>query len=623
MDKNTSVVRDIDILTGQPMLGDVGGEPLFVINLCAAMTPQNLDGQVLPGLEHYKLYQVSRIEDGRRRYRLRLGFFTTEGDAEDVLESVRKQYATAFTACLCDEDLKHASGYLNRSIQDLARTGRFNIKPRQNANGATTTADTTIIRGLKAVASPVIDAKPSVAEPVIAAKTAVNQPSANTLAPKQTAVKANAVAPDARSLPATQSEKSTAPSGGMMRRAHALEALATARGDRQLMATGKYPAQPTIPAAAQPAIQTAAITSAAQPRAFNSAASTATPASKSTAPLKLEVTTPVHKNPPPFHVGAGVEIPETNLSLAPADAGPVSIQVAIATIDAPVAAKAAPAPTISPIVTMHEQTAQKIAQSAEVSHMEDLMRARELAKQSSAWREQHGEIPTLDTTQTIRTLTKKEIDDVSRPKWFIVQLAASDHPVNLDAMPRLDIFEAYNLYSVAIMNGDHIRHALRLGFFREEVSAQAVLGYLKTFFNDPTIERIADAEHDRFANSKAKLAPRPENTPKTNGTVVELEQKRPATHANAVPMVSASVTRPNPQSKPMSRAAAPATKSAPASTHTAARKPAAGSKNKTGSHLSQRDLLEEARSLGLSETAIHRVQKNPSLLSRLVGKLTK
>jgi hypothetical protein len=34
-------------------------------------------------------------------------------------------------------------------------------------------------------------------------------------------------------------------------------------------------------------------------------------------------------------------------------------------------------------------------------------------------------------------------------------------------------------------------------------------------------------------------------------------------------------------------------------------------------------MLEEARLLGLSDTQMIRVQKNPSLLSRLVGKLSK
>jgi hypothetical protein len=91
---------------------DGNGEPLFVINLCAAMTPIDLTGQTLGDLNQYRVYQVSRMEDGRRRYRLRLGFFTTESHAEDVLASVRGRYATAFTSRLCEEDLKNAAGYL-------------------------------------------------------------------------------------------------------------------------------------------------------------------------------------------------------------------------------------------------------------------------------------------------------------------------------------------------------------------------------------------------------------------------------------------------------------------------------------------------------------------------------
>ena len=49
-------------------------------------------------------------------------------------------------------------------------------------------------------------------------------------------------------------------------------------------------------------------------------------------------------------------------------------------------------------------------------------------------------------------------------------------------MPHLDIFEVYRLYSVASAGGGKIVHSLRLGFFREVVSAEAVSGYLKTFF---------------------------------------------------------------------------------------------------------------------------------------------
>ena len=83
-------------------------------------------------------------------------------------------------------------------------------------------------------------------------------------------------------------------------------------------------------------------------------------------------------------------------------------------------------------------------------------------------------LPDLDSTQTIRALTSDELNDDSQEKWFAIQLAASEQPVNLDAMPHLDIFEAYRLYSVATAGSGKIVHSLRLGFFKEAVSAEAV-----------------------------------------------------------------------------------------------------------------------------------------------------
>ena len=93
-------------------------------------------------------------------------------------------------------------------------------------------------------------------------------------------------------------------------------------------------------------------------------------------------------------------------------------------------------------------------------------------------------------------------------KWFAIQLAVSDQPVNLDAMPRLDIFEAYRLYSVATAGSGKIVHSLRLGFFKEAVSAEAVMGYLKTFFGSPTVMRVSVAEHARFKDAPSAKKPR-------------------------------------------------------------------------------------------------------------------
>ena len=118
-------------------------------------------------------------------------------------------------------------------------------------------------------------------------------------------------------------------------------------------------------------------------------------------------------------------------------------------------------------------------------------------------------LPELDSTQTIRALTTAELSDEEQEKWFAIQLAVSEQPVNLDTMPHLDIFEAYRLYSVASAGGGKINHFLRLGFFREEVSAEAVSGYLKTFFPTPTVVRISIAEQTRFKDAPSQKPAKP------------------------------------------------------------------------------------------------------------------
>jgi hypothetical protein len=147
-----------------------------------------------------------------------------------------------------------------------------------------------------------------------------------------------------------------------------------------------------------------------------------------------------------------------------------------------------------------------------------------------------GKLPDLDSTQTIRALTSDELADDSKEKWFAIQLAISDQPVNLETMPRLDIFEAYRLYSVATAGSGKITHSLRLGFFREEISAEAVCGYLKTFFAAPTVVRISIAEHERF-----KEPPAPKPQPKAE--VLDLSQARDRAPKH-IPTVTMEVERP-------------------------------------------------------------------------------
>jgi hypothetical protein len=113
----------------------------------------------------------------------------------------------------------------------------------------------------------------------------------------------------------------------------------------------------------------------------------------------------------------------------------------------------------------------------------------------------------VDSTQRMRALTPSELYDSHRPRWYAIQLVVSDRAVNLDMMPRLEVFAAHRLYTIAAKQQTGIWHALRLGFFPDEASAQVICGYLQTFFSSPTIVRVSTAEQERFAPTVPPRAP--------------------------------------------------------------------------------------------------------------------
>jgi hypothetical protein len=203
--------------------------------------------------------------------------------------------------------------------------------------------------------------------------------------------------------------------------------------------------------------------------------------------------------------------------------------------------------------------------------------------------------PDLDSTQTLRALTLVELDDDSQSKWFVVQLALSEQPVDLSSVPHLDIFDEYHLYTIAGVEQGKVLHSLRLGFFSEEVSANVVAGYLKTYFNDSQITRVAAAEYERFKDRR----PKSPHAGAVNGakaaddsraTSIVLETKAPKVYT---PMVAA----PQKAGKPSRWG----------------RK-----KNRKDKTLGE-ELVEEARQVVLSESAIRRLPADSTLWSRLFG----
>jgi hypothetical protein len=669
VDKNSSKAHVAAPPTAAIAAANGTGSALFVINLCASIAPARLDGNNIPGLENYRLYQVARVEDGRTRHRLRLGFFTSESHAESVLTVVRQQYPTAFTACLCEEDRRFARGYLPETAaaqrpaavskpapaiqpKPAAPTKQLAAAPAKQAapagrNGVSAPAQSAKTPPMNGAAKPAIAKQPAAVDPEVIELTwepepPKAQPKAATATP---AAKAPAVSVTDILDEFTWEPPSLTPA--------AASAVAKSAAAKSTSDTAKYPAlkiaskAPPAAKAATPAKPAAASQKpTASVSAKPTAPATATVASKPDSAssmrvraLQLSVSEPppapveVKRTAPaePFHVGKGVQFKDSGISLqaeSPAakpshkgatqakakneSTAAVAKPTATKAMDkaakppsAPAAAKPA-APVIPPMI--------RISTSASV--------------------------PELDSTQTIRALTTAELDDEQQDKWFAVQLAVSEQPVNLDAMPRLDIFEAYRLYSVATAGSGKIVHSLRLGFFKEAVSAEAVSGYLKTFFGSPSVMRISVAEHGRFKDPPSKK-------PAHEAKVVELNNARAArpvvptvTMEVATPVVDSAATGSfklnESGSFKVSATGAhkalglpkSAAKSAGSNSKRAPRTPA----GTTGKHKTlptsvkkslAEQLLEEAREVELSESGIRKLPKNDSLLSRMLGKLTK
>lgn len=114
-----------------------------------------------------------------------------------------------------------------------------------------------------------------------------------------------------------------------------------------------------------------------------------------------------------------------------------------------------------------------------------------------------NETPDLDSTQRMRAIKLPELYDSHAPKWYVIQLLISDKPIEVDAIPRIEVFRRHRLYSVVGKQNDATFYALRLGFFPDEESAQAVGDHLRTFFSAPSVVRVSAAEQARFAQPPA------------------------------------------------------------------------------------------------------------------------
>ncbi|HSY96351.1 MAG TPA: SPOR domain-containing protein [Steroidobacteraceae bacterium] len=337
-----------DLFAPLPETIRLGGPGPFVINLTTSSAPIALPAKSIAGCEYAQLYQLQRIEDRRPRYRLRVGPFASEDEADAILKIVRDVYPGALTATADAEDLRAIA----------------NLPP-------------------KAVPPPPA-AKPAAAT---VPPPSFMKPAAAIMPPRPVANLAAAMAPPAAAPPVLTVEQRVS-----------------------VRTPAAKPPLSVMPAVVAPPV------------------------------LRVEQKTPM-RAPQPKPVPASVQ-----------------------------AIKAA-TPAVPPAGPVHKL---------------------------------NTPLPDLESTQTVRALTQLELNDEQASRWFVIQLSLSEDAYDPETVPNLDIFSVYRLYCVAGIDQGRIVHALRLGFFSEEIAASAVASYLAAFYDKPAIKRVSAAERQRFADQSLK-----------------------------------------------------------------------------------------------------------------------
>lgn len=425
---NTPVTGNIwhlsidDLFAPLPEKTRLGGSGPFVINLSASTAPIDLPPKSFDSGRDAHVYQVQRTEDRRMRYRLRLGPFANEDDADVILKRVRDVYPGALTATAEADDL--------RAIATLQ------VKSAPTAK---------VVEAVKVV------------EPMTVARAIEPIPAVKAEPPP--AVKLIEPAPLVLSL---------------------VEELPTA--------------PPVITAPAVPPVLRDRIAVPQQAHAASAVVSSATPLPVVTARAMPVILAPVMPSAPAVAVAP-----------KPVIAPPSRPRVATPRPAAP-AAREAP---VKQVVPAPRNTPSAPGAAGNSPNPVDEPKQRLLS---------------VESTQTVRALSILELESEQASRWFVIQLSLSEEAFDSEAVPNLDIFEVYRLYSVAGIDQGRIVHALRLGFFGEENAAAAVASYLAEFYENPTVKRVSSAERDRFAEQR--FEPRKDVGATGKHAVIEITNER-------------------------------------------------------------------------------------------------
>jgi hypothetical protein len=401
-----------DLFAPLPEKTRLGGPGPFVINLSASSAPIDVPAKGVAGCSHAHVYQVHRIEDRRPRYRLRLGPFAREDDADTELLKVRDIYPSALTATADADDLR-----IIAALQVKAPAS-----PSPTAKPAVPTLVEAVAKQVETPVAPI---------PVKAVTKQVEAPMELTLVEEVAKQAETPVAPIPVKAVTKQVE---AP----------MELTLVEEVTRQV----ETPVVRPSVAAVVKQVETQAVR-----------------------PSVAAVAKPVEK-------------PVMQAAAMLAEKPAAKVVAPMSATHKPAAAKQVSPAMVTAVAPAALTPQQKLPVRAPVPLQAERPSQRAIS---------------LESTQTIRALTQLELEDDQASRWFAIQLSLAEEPFDPETLPNLDIFSVYRLYSVAGIDNGRIVHALRLGFFTEQIAASAVASYLAAYYDNPAIKRVSAAERERFA----------------------------------------------------------------------------------------------------------------------------
>lgn len=117
----------------------------------------------------------------------------------------------------------------------------------------------------------------------------------------------------------------------------------------------------------------------------------------------------------------------------------------------------------------------------------------------------------LARPNVVSSITQRAVAEYAPPvavartrsrKSYVVQVALSVVAFDPRSVPHLEVFDSYHMYCDTSVENGLMRNALRLGFFTEARTAEALAGYLASYFDSPRVVQIDAAEEARSVQHK-------------------------------------------------------------------------------------------------------------------------